>query len=171
MIRFWKSFSSFFLVILLSACTGDSENNSQESGAMKTAPSFSVSNLKGGQLSLEDYKDKVVLINFWATWCAPCKEEIPDFVEVYNDLSDKGFVVLGIALDNKALVSEFAKKLNITYPIAYGEDDVAKVNENYGNTLGALPYNVILNKQHKIVYAQPGPIPKARLLKLIAPLL
>lgn len=169
--RFWKSFSSFFIVILLSACMGDSENNSQGNDATKAAPSFSVSNLKGGQLSLDDYKGKVVLINFWATWCAPCKEEIPDFIEVYNDLSDKGFVVLGIALDEKDLVSEFAKKLNISYPVGYGEDDVAKVNESYGNTLGALPYNVILDKQHNIVYTQPGPIPKVRLRELVTPLL
>lgn len=169
--RFWKSFNSFFIVILLSACTGENENNSQGNDAPKAAPSFSVSNLNGGQLSLDDYKDKVVLINFWATWCAPCKEEIPDFVEVYNDLSAKGFVVLGIALDDKDLVAKFAQKLNITYPIAYGEDDVAKVNESYGNTLGALPYNVILDKQHNIVYTQPGPIPKSRLIEFITPLL
>ena len=170
--RFWKSLSSFLVIVLLSACSGESDKNGDNTGETnKVAPAFSVSNLKGGQLSLEDYKGKVVLVNFWATWCAPCKEEIPAFVEVYNDLADKGFVILGIALDEKDLVSEFSKKLNITYPVGYGEDDVAKINESYGNTLGALPYNVILDKQHNIVYTQPGPIPKERLRQLIMPLL
>jgi len=169
--RVWKILSSFLIVILLSACMGDDKSGDGKGETNKAAPAFSVSNIKGGQLSLEDYKGKVVLVNFWATWCAPCKEEIPGFVEVYNDLSNKGFVVLGIALDEKDLVSEFSKKLNITYPIGYGDDDVAKVNEAYGNTLGALPYNVILDKQHNIVYTQPGPIPKENLRKLVMPLL
>jgi len=169
MMRFRNIFSSFIIVLLLSACTGDSDTETEVE--KKSAPEFSVNNLKGGQLSLADYKGKVVLINFWATWCAPCKEEIPDFVEVYKELSDKDFVVLGIALDEKDLVSEFAKKLAITYPIGYGDDDVAKVNESYGNTLGILPYNVILDKQHNIIYSQPGPIPKDRLHQLVKPLL
>ena len=169
--RLWKSVSSFLIILLLSACSGESDKNSASTEATKAAPAFSVSNLKGGQLSLADYKGKVVLINFWATWCAPCKEEIPDFVEVYNKLADKDFVILGIALDDKNLVAEFSKKLNISYPVGYGEDDVAKINASYGNTIGALPYNVILDKQHNIVYTQPGPIPKARLHQLIAPLL
>jgi peroxiredoxin len=167
--------------LLLSACGGE-DSSSQTNNAVYTpkhgsalintaATSFSVNNLQGGKISLSDYQGKVVLINFWATWCAPCRAEMPDFVEVYSELSTKDFTILGIALDEKTAVSEFVKKIGVNYPIAYGEDDVAKITQEYGNTMGGLPYNVILDKQHRIIYAEPGPIPKDRLQKLVEPLL
>ena len=136
----------------------------------KAAPNFSVENLKGGKIALSQYKGKAVLINFWATWCPPCRAEIPEFVDVYNELSNKDFTIIGIAMDQKELVSEFVDEFEVSYPIAFGADDVSKIAVEYGNTMGALPYNVIINRDHKIIYAEPGPLSKQRLLNLITPL-
>jgi peroxiredoxin len=179
--------SSLVLSALLSACgeentpTDTASDNAVSSdvytpkhGAKlinQAAPEFSLANMTDGQLALSDYKGKAVLINFWATWCAPCKEEIPDFEEVYKELSNKDFTVLGIALDEKEKVAEYIKKLGMTYPVAYGDDDVDRITKQYGNTIGALPYNVVLDKQHRIIYAEPGLLPKERLLQLVEPML
>ncbi len=67
----------------------------------KSAPQFSLQSIKSGKINLTDYKGKVVLINFWATWCPPCRAEIPGFIDVYDKLSNKGFIIIGIALDKK----------------------------------------------------------------------
>jgi len=175
--------SSLVLSALLSAC---GEENTASDNAVSSdvytpkhgaklinqaAPEFSLANMTGGQLALSDYKGKAVLINFWATWCAPCKEEIPDFETVYKDLSNKDFTVLGIALDEKEKVAQYIKKLGMTYPVAYGDDDVDRITKQYGNTVGALPYNVVLDKQHRIIYAEPGLLPKERLRRLVEPML
>lgn len=135
------------------------------------APDFTLNNIKGGKISLSDFKDQVVLINFWATWCPPCRAEIPEFINVYRDTSTKGFAIIGIALDSKEYVDDFVDNFAVNYPIAYGNEDVARVSTQYKNTQGALPYNVILDRDHNIVYAKPGPMSKQYLLSIVEPLL
>ncbi|HHC74220.1 MAG TPA: TlpA family protein disulfide reductase [Thiothrix sp.] len=137
----------------------------------KAANPFELSGLNDDKMALADFKGKVVVLNFWATWCPPCKKEIPDFVSVYEANKDNDFVIIGIAVDQKDLVKDFVDKFKVPYPIVYGGDDARKVAIDLGNSLGALPYSVILDKEHTVRYAEPGELSKERLEALIKPYL
>jgi peroxiredoxin len=111
------------------------------------APGFTITDLDGKKLSLTDYNGKVVLLDFWATWCTPCREEIPHFVEMQNKYGSQGFQVIGISMDDDAKpVREFYQKYNLNYPVAIGDDKLA---ERFGGVLG-LPVNFVIDRQGRI---------------------
>src|SRR5271169_1384093 len=104
------------------------------------APDFTVTDVDGRKLSLSDYKGKVVLLDFWATWCTPCRTEIPHFVEMQNKYGAQGFQVVGISMDDDAKpVREFYKEHQMNYPVAVGDDKLA---EQFGGVMG-LPINFL----------------------------
>jgi cytochrome c biogenesis protein CcmG/thiol:disulfide interchange protein DsbE len=110
------------------------------------APDFSVTDVDGRKLSLADYKGKV-LLDFWATWCAPCRTEIPHFVEMQNKYGSDGFQVIGISMDDDAKpVREFSQQYKLNYPVAVGDDKLA---DRYGGVLG-LPVNFIIDREGRI---------------------
>jgi len=111
------------------------------------APDFTLTDIEGNQVSLSDFKGKVILLDFWATWCGPCKMEIPSFIELQNDYRDD-VVVLGVSLDQggPAAVVPFAKKMKINYPIVYGD---GKVVQAYGGIRG-IPTTFVIDKEFKI---------------------
>ncbi|HEY4930327.1 MAG TPA: TlpA disulfide reductase family protein [Terriglobales bacterium] len=111
------------------------------------APDFTVTDIDGRKLSLADYKGKVVLLDFWATWCGPCRTEIPRFVEMQNKYGTDGFQVIGVSMDDDAKpVREFAQQYKLNYPVAVGDDRLA---ERYGGVLG-LPVNFIIDREGRI---------------------
>ena len=111
------------------------------------ASDFSITDLDGKKLSLSDYKGKVILLDFWATWCTPCRAEIPHFVEMQNKYGPQGFQVIGISMDDDAKpVREFYRKYDLNYPVAIGDDKLA---ERFGGVLG-LPVNFIIDRQGRI---------------------
>jgi len=94
-------------------------------------PDISLGTLEGKQISLKDFRGKVVLLNFWASWCAPCREEMPAMEKLYQEFKDKNFTVLAIAVkDSRQDTLSFAKEFKLTYPIALDPD--AKVGQEYG---------------------------------------
>jgi len=120
---------------------------SPPSASGNLAPDFSVTDIDGKKLSLSDYRGKVVLLDFWATWCSPCREEIPHFVEMQNKYGPQGFQVIGISMDDDAKpVREFYQKYNLNYPVAIGDDKLA---DRFGGVLG-LPVNFIIDRQGRI---------------------
>lgn len=109
------------------------------------APAFYLKNFAGGRAQLSDYRGKVVLINFWATWCPPCVKEIPDLVELQTSYGDRGLVILGISLDRNPdrVLQPFIDKYKINYPILLDDGRVAK---NYGGITG-IPTTFLVDRE------------------------
>ncbi len=121
---------------------------------------FSLSDSKGELRSLSEWQNKIIIINFWATWCAPCREEIPVFVELQQQYRDKGLQFIGIALQEAEEVRGFMEEFNVNYPSMVGGDEVIQAAKRLGNNIGALPYTVIIDNNGKIVFTQRGPLSK-----------
>ncbi len=112
---------SVLAVALLAGCTHKDRN------AQGTAADFTLQNLNGQKVRLSDYRGKVVLLDFWATWCPPCRASVPGIEKIYETYKDKGLVVLGVSLDEGGWdsVQSFIKDNGITYTVLKGTDDVA----------------------------------------------
>jgi thiol-disulfide isomerase/thioredoxin len=121
--------------------------------------------------SIDEWDGKVLLINFWATWCPPCKREIPDFIKVREQLGADNFEVIGIAIDTRNAVSDYADSMAIPYPILYGEREASRISTDYGNRMGGLPYSVLIDRQGIIRMTKTGEYRASELLKHVQPLL
>lgn len=116
----------------------------------------SLPDLAGRHRRLSEWKGSVILCNFWATWCAPCREEIPMLDALRREYARFGFEVVGIAVDNGAKVRDFAAKYEISYPILIAEADGLDLMRKVGNTAGALPFTVILDRTGQILSRKLG---------------
>lgn len=123
------------------------------------AYNFNLPTTDGKQLKLSDYKGKVVILDFWATWCPPCRKGIPDLVELKKKYGSKGVEIIGISVDQetKPDVVPFIKEYGINYPIVYGNTNVY---QQYGG-IRAIPTSFIIDKEGKIVASYEGLISKA----------
>jgi len=132
---------------------------------------FSLFDVDGEQRQLSEWQGKVIVINFWATWCAPCRAEIPDFVELQQQYSNDGLQFIGIALQQAEEVRDFIAEFNVNYPTLVGSNDVIKVSKKLGNDIGALPYTVIIDRDGKIIFTRRGPLSKSEAELVIRTLL
>ena len=125
-----------------------SARNGGPAGAVgSAAPAFSLTDIDGKPLTLASYKGKVVLLDFWATWCVPCQAEIPHFVEFQNNYAAKGFQVIGISMDDGPdPVHPFYQQYKMNYPVAMGSTQLA---ESYGGILG-LPVTFLIDRDGRI---------------------
>jgi len=135
------------------------------------AEEFSLSDVDGEQRSLAEWQGKVIAINFWATWCPPCREEIPAFIELQQQYSSEGLQFIGIALEQAEDIRGFIDEYHVNYPSLVGSDDVIKVAKQLGNDIGALPYTVIIDRSGKIAFTRRGPLSKIEAESVIQTLL
>lgn len=119
-------------------------------------PDYTLGSSTGERVSASDFDDLVVLVNFWATWCQPCREEMPMLADLYRELGRSGLEVVGIALDDVAAAREFADELGIDYPILVGATDVMAAVRLYGNVSGVLPYSVLIDRTGVIRWTHLG---------------
>ena len=135
-------------------------------------PEFSLKNLSGELVSSTLWAGKVRLINFWASWCPPCRREIPGFAEVHDFYQDQGFEVIGIAVDRQADVEEFLEQMSgIQYTQLIGDDDAIELGRALGNPSGGLPYSVLVDRQGMIRFVKRGELEKILLIEKLEPLL
>jgi len=134
-------------------------------------PDYTLGSGSGERVSARDFDGQVVLVNFWATWCKPCREEMPMLVDLNDSLRERPFRVVGIALDDVQQARDFADGLGVDYPILVGSTDVMAVIRLYGNLSGVLPYSVLVDRDGVIRWTHLGALEKGELQRQIDVLL
>jgi cytochrome c biogenesis protein CcmG/thiol:disulfide interchange protein DsbE len=123
-------------------------------GARRAAPEFRLQDLDGTEVQLADFRGKVVMVNFWATWCGPCRAEIPDFIELQRELGPRGLQIVGVSLDDKgaAVVRPFAAQQRINYVMLVNGHSAAGA---YGGVSG-IPTTFLVDRDGRIVTSRVG---------------
>lgn len=127
--------------------------------------------LSGVPQSIANWKGKVLVINFWATWCPPCLEEIPLFVRLQRQMGEQGLQFVGIAIDEREKVRAFARRNAINYPIMIGQLDAIELSRTAGNESGGLPYTLILDRSGRVISQHYGGLTEQKLRPIVAELL
>lgn len=127
--------------------------------------------LNGREQPLAQWRGKVLVVNFWAAWCPPCRTEIPDFIQLQDKYGKQGLQFVGIALDQKDPVQAFADEIGINYPVLLGKESAAEVARLAGNRLSGLPYTVVIDRQGSVIAGKIGGATLAELEPIIKPLL
>ncbi len=150
----------FTLIFTVMACKGKKVMPTIEIGHTSSTPTgasrvpatdFTLASLDGKNHTLSSYRGKVVLVDFWASWCGPCKAMIPHAVELYNQYKNQGLMVLGVGLDDEASLRKFVAKTPISYPVLVGRSET-------GRTFGvsAIPTSLILDRKGNIAFRHTG---------------
>jgi thiol-disulfide isomerase/thioredoxin len=134
-------------------------------------PDYTLGSDSGAWVSASDFDGQVVLVNFWATWCQPCREEMPMLLDLQHDFGQQGLQVVGIALDDVQQARDFVSELGVDYPILVGAVDVMAVARLYGNVSGVLPYSVLIDRAGIIRWAQLGALQRDELVQRLGALL
>jgi len=150
-----KRLNIFVFIAVLFFAFGCAKGNALEVG--ENAPDFSLPDMNGKQVSLSEFSGKVVILDFFASWCPPCRQEVPDFVELERAYSDKGFAMVGVALVNAGEAKSFADKAGINYTVLI---DDGKVSGLYG-PIRSIPTTFVLDKSGKIAKLYIGFRPKS----------
>lgn len=170
----WLWIVSAFLLLLAGAIyLVISEDEAPNLSLLSTKPLYASTwpDTEGKTQSLNQWQNKVSVINFWASWCQPCREEMPDLSAVYDKYASQGLVVLGISVENHEKMSAYADKTKVSYPLLAADMEGSDMSDNLGNYQGVLPYTVIIDASGKIVKSFAGSIDQAMLEAAILPLL
>lgn len=150
--------AALLVVAILAGC-------SKPASSASDVPQFSFSSLEGKTVAMKDLGNKVVIVDFWATWCGPCREEIPHLNELYSEMKGKGLEIVGVSMDTDGVdgVKDFAREFRIQYPIVMGDEKVA---ESFGGIIG-LPTTFIIDRNGKIAKKYIGLPPAQDMRKIV----
>jgi cytochrome c biogenesis protein CcmG/thiol:disulfide interchange protein DsbE len=148
----WFVIPILILAMMLTGCDKNKEN-------LKDAPDFTLRNGYGETFTLSDQKGKMVIINFWATWCPPCQREIPDFIDLYQKYKEDGLMIVGVSVDQTGwdVVDKYIQNMGIQYPVMMFTPDVIR---NYDN-FQSIPTTFIIDKKGRIVNKITGYRPRS----------
>ncbi|WP_184414911.1 TlpA family protein disulfide reductase [Rhodocyclus tenuis] len=163
------------LAALVAGLYTSSRQDGSPSGSTATIPpkaaetlfAARLTNLQGGGQQLEQYRGKTLVVNFWAAWCPPCREEMPGFARLQRKFADKGVQFVGIALDNADNVRTFLQSTPVDYPQLLAGDDGSDLARAVGNSSLALPYTLIIDAGGKVRSTRMGYLPESDLEPLL----
>lgn len=150
---------------------GQRRSASPQPNAAFTLLNTALTGLDGQARTLKDYRGKVLVINYWATWCAPCREEIPLFVRLQREYAAKNVQFVGIAIDQADKVRDFAREFAINYPLFIGGIDAVEQSRKAGNRAGVLPFTLLIRSDGGIAAGLTGTLTEERMRQQLAPLL
>jgi thiol-disulfide isomerase/thioredoxin len=137
----------------------------------RPALQFSFPDLNGQVQDVSQWRGKILVINFWATWCPPCLKEIPEFIKWQQEYQSQNLQFVGIALDEQAAVAEYLQRTASNYPNLIAGMEGSQLAYQLGNVINAVPFTVIVDQQGQIVHRQPGELTKQQFLQVVRPLL
>jgi thiol-disulfide isomerase/thioredoxin len=164
----------------LAAAAGYGLNRWRDDGPAEDAPNAAavqallaapLRDLEGGSKAIESWRGKVLVVNFWATWCAPCRQEIPEFVKMQERHGARGLQFVGIAIDQPQSVADFAREFRINYPLLIGGLETLALMRESGNRAGVLPFTLILSRKGTVAKSHRGMLTEAALEAVIRTLL
>ena len=147
-------------------------NNSDGANIVATSnnasfrPDFSLPDLQGDIRDISEWDGKFIVLNFWATWCPPCRKEIPEFVTLQREYAELGLQFVGVAIDDRESVSQFSMEMDMNYPNLIAETQGIDLAQQYGNTHGALPFSVIIDPKGQILFRKIGILSPAKILQV-----
>jgi len=136
-----------------------------------TLLTLALPNVAGKNISLAQWRGQPLIVNFWATWCVPCREEMPEFVRMQREFGAKGLQFVGIAVDDADKVRQFAAEIGLNYPALIGGYGAMELSRTLGNQLMALPFTVIVNRDGYIAHTQLGPLKSDQLREMVSKLI
>ncbi len=131
----------------------------------------SIPDLQGNNQPVEQWRGRVLVVNFWATWCPPCREEVPLFVRLQEQYGGRGLQFVGIAIDQPGKVAEFAHEFRVNYPLLIAGMETMELMREAGNKAGVLPYTLIIDRKGNLAGREAGGLKEPRLMQILAPLL
>ncbi len=157
--------------LLLQKPTGSGQETAGAMLEQRPAPDFSLPDIDGNMRHSSEWAGQVQVINFWATWCPPCRSETPMFVDMQEKYGTAGLQFIGIAIDDHDKVRDFMDTYGINYPMLIGDDNAIDVAKRYGNRFGALPYTVVIDRKGLIQHIQRGELEQESAEKIFRKLL
>jgi peroxiredoxin len=150
----------------------NTENNTvatvSTSGSVPTEMvEFSLPDTDGKVHNINEWRGKIVVLNFWATWCPPCRAEVPLFVDTQEKFRKDGLVIVGVAIDKKQDVANFVDSYFINYPVLVSEQDNTELMARYGNRIATLPYSVVMDRKGKVIETHAGAYKKDQLYSVL----
>ena len=131
----------------------------------------SLPDLNGKPQTFSQWHGQVLVVNFWATWCVPCREEIPALMKMQKQYAQNGVKIVGIALDNAVKVREYAGEMQVDYVLLIGAAETLQLAKDLGNRAGVLPFTVVLDRSGALAHAHAGVLTETSLGAILAPLL
>lgn len=134
-------------------------------------PDFNLPDVAGNLHSISEWQDKILVINFWATWCPPCLKEIPEFIALQQKYTAKGVQFIGIAIDDQDAVEDYLVSTKINYPVLIGGVNGIALAHQLGNSVDAVPFTLIVDRQGQIIHRHPGGFSKEQITEIFTPLI